>query len=167
MKFVNIESNSLGTPPFELITSSNPNNFMNDDAPTTQQDVRTYERPSCSYNSPRAPNSPTPKGVVQSTHKMDKLVSKICLEKPEREALHATTTLPPLIPRYNPLTKMSFLGSTGEWESGQANDHVPVKTFEPIDKIEEEHDPSPTSTAKSSLSSLKASDVHNTYEFWV
>ena len=92
VKIINIESNSMGTPPFELITSSNPNNFMNDDAPTTQQDVKTYKRPSCSYNAPRASTPPPSKGIMQSTHKMDQLVSKIYLEKPEREALHATTT---------------------------------------------------------------------------
>ena len=135
---------------------------MKEDAPTTHQEVQAYEGQSRTYIPPSASTSTTPKGIIKSKPKMDKLVIKIWQQKPESEAFHLTTTLDdtsiddsPVQPAGKKI-KLVFLDSTGEQESGQSNGQAPVKT--PNDNIEEEHDPAPNSPANSSISSLHASN---------
>ena len=53
VKIHSIEPDSPGTPPFEIVTSSNPNDFMNDNNESTQAN-----QPSCSYSPPVQKTSP-------------------------------------------------------------------------------------------------------------
>ena len=69
VKIRSIEPESPGTPPFEIVTSSDPNDFMNDNNQSTQAN-----QPSCSYS---APVQKRPKGIMKSTPRLDKIVNKI------------------------------------------------------------------------------------------
>ena len=103
---------------------------------------------------------------------MEKLVSNVWQQKPTtREALHATTKLDEIstddstVQSANNILKVVYLDSTGDQDSGQANDQLAVETFVPSGIIEEEHDPAPSSPAKSSISGLLTSNFYNPEEF--
>ena len=68
VKIHSIQPESPGTPPFEIITSSDPHDFMNDNNESTESN-----QPSCSY-SPPVQNRP--QGIMKSTPKLDKIVTK-------------------------------------------------------------------------------------------
>ena len=73
VKKLNVETDSPGTPPYEIVTSSNPNDFMNDNNEPTQC-AQEPSQPSCSYSTPIEPE---PKGIIKSTPRMDRIVNKI------------------------------------------------------------------------------------------
>ena len=80
VKIHSIQPESPGTPPFETITSSDPHDFMNDNNESTQAN-----QPSCSY-SPPVQNRP--QGIMKSTPRLDKIVTKIW-----NQPNHESTTL--------------------------------------------------------------------------
>ena len=75
VKIMNIESDSPGTPHIEIITSSNPNYFMQDANERTNETTsnshlqNSPSQPSCSYS--------PPKGTMKSSPKNDKIVDKM------------------------------------------------------------------------------------------
>ena len=93
VKFISIESDSLGIPPIEVITLSNYINFMNDDVPNTEKDFHSNEGPSCSYQTPSTSMSQAPYCIMKSTPKKDKLVDKIWQQKPDHVVVQTTFTL--------------------------------------------------------------------------
>ena len=74
VKIMSVESDSPRTPPIEIITSSNPNDFMQDTNEQPQPTTSTTHLqhspglPSCSYT--------PPKGIMKSSPKIDKTVEK-------------------------------------------------------------------------------------------
>ena len=73
VKKLNVGSDSPWTPPYEFVTSSNPNDFMNDNNEPTQC-AQEPSQPSCSYSTPIEAE---PKGIIKSTPRMDRIVNKI------------------------------------------------------------------------------------------
>ena len=69
VKIHSIEPESPGTPPFEIVTSSDPNDFMNDNNESTKAN-----QPSCSYS---PPVQKRPQGIMKFTPRLDKIVNKI------------------------------------------------------------------------------------------
>ena len=82
VKIHNIDADSPGTPPFDILTSSDPNDFMIDNNEQTQASTTDYQL--CSFLQPSQRScaySPAiekrPQGIMKSTPRMDKIVSKI------------------------------------------------------------------------------------------
>ena len=73
-----IESDSPGIPPSEIVTSSDPNDFMNDNNEATREN-----QPSCSYSTPLQQR---PQGIMKSTPRIDKIVDKIW-NQPNHESI--------------------------------------------------------------------------------
>ena len=63
---------------------------MNDTQQDSQQLDAQFDRPSCSYSTAINEKNPVPKGIMMSTPKMDKFVTKI-LQQPDSEQVQATT----------------------------------------------------------------------------
>ena len=80
VKIHSIEPESPGTPPFGIVTSSDPNDFMNDNNESTQAN-----QPSCSYT---PPVQKFPQGIMKSTPSLDKILDKIW-----NQPNHESTTL--------------------------------------------------------------------------
>ena len=73
VKGFHIPSESPGTS-YEVITSANPNDFMNTDHESPSRDIG---EPSCSYTIHNSPDVSQPKRIINSTPKIDKIVNKI------------------------------------------------------------------------------------------
>ena len=191
VKIHSIEPESPGTPPFEIVTSSDPNDFMNDNNESTQSN-----QPSCSYSPTVQKRS---QGIMKSTPKLDKIVNKIW-NQPNHEGTTLDNSSTDDFPIQPPILQIEvvYLDSTTSnnadvpvvdiSEDTTAN-NPEVPRVEPPENIppisnnelpmddsskdiqeeppihEEEHKTPATSPAKSSISSIHMSDFYNQDEF--
>ena len=129
--------------------------------------MQPHEGPSISYNCSSMPTSSTPKNNVKPTPNMNKVVVKIW-QKTRRNGRNDYSGC--YIRRRFPDTtrqKEHIVRQHQRRKSSQANDWGNVEIFAPGDNIEEEHDLALFSPAKSSISSLHASNFYNPEQFGV
>ena len=193
VKIHSIQPESPGTPPFEIITSSDPHDFVNDNNESTQAN-----QPSCSY-SPPVQNRP--QGIMKSTPRLDKIVTKNW-NRPNYESATLDNSSADDFPIQPPIRQIEvvYLDTTTSDTTTNAGipvidliedttaNHPDVQMVElpedtppsnnelPMDETpkeiqeeppihEEEHKTPATSPTKSSISSIHMSDFHNQDEF--
>ena len=141
---INIAADSPGTPPFEMFTSTHPDDFMKDEQQTPQQKDTSADGPSCSFTPPITKTSTKPTDIMKSTSKIDKRVKKIWQQKPDHEALQATTTLDDSstedYPVQPPIKKVElvYLDSTESTENTGEQDDSQAVNQEPADTTQDE-----------------------------
>ena len=86
VKVLNIELHFPGTRPFDILTSSNPDDAMNNKSEEREQATMQSNQLSCS-NSP-APKT-IPKGIMKSTPKLNKFVTKNLATTKPRTSHHS------------------------------------------------------------------------------
>ena len=190
VKIHNIQSESPGKKHFEIITSSDPQDFMMEsNEPTNQQQTSSSFSP---------PSRKLPQGIMKSTPKWDKLVEKIW-SQPNHESTGLEMSSTEDFPIQPPIKKVEvvYLDSTTSEIANTAdttiitisevnsenildeqapvndhpNDHQVQDTNDTNDVAittpanDEEHKSPSTSPAKSSISSLHTSDFFNPEEF--
>ena len=195
VKIHNIEPESPGTKPFEIITSSDPQDFMMDTNESTNQ-----QQASSSYSTPART---FPQGIMKSTPKWDKIVDKIW-SQPNHESTGLEMSSTEDFPIQQPIKKdeVVYLDSTTSENANTANTTIitisednsenipdepatePAPVNDPPNNHhiqttndtnndiaiaptanEEEHQTPSTSSAKSSISSVHTSDFFNPEEF--
>ena len=193
VKIHSIEPESPGTPPFEIVNSSDPNDFMNDNNESTQAN-----QPSCSYP---PPVKKRPQGKMKSTPRLDKIVNKIWNQpNHERTLDNSSADDFPIQPPIRQI-EVVYLDTTTSDNTTNADvpvvdlieditanhpdvpmvelpeDIPPINNDElPMDETskeiqeeppihEEEHKTPAMSPAKSSISSIHMSDFYNQDEF--
>ena len=194
VKIHSIEPESPGTPPFEIVTSSDPNDFMNDNNESTQAN-----QPSCSYS---PPVQKRPQGIMKSTPRLDKIVDKIW-NQPNHERTTFDNSSADDFPIQPPIRQIEVvnLDTTTSDNTTNADVHVvdliednttnhpdvpmvemsedipPINNDElPMDEApkeiqeeppihEQEHKTPASSPAKSSISSIHISDFYKQDEF--
>ena len=185
VKIHNIDSDSPGTPPFEIITSSDPNDFMIDNNEQTQASTTDHQlcsfsqpsQPSCAYS---PPIEKRPQGIMKFTPRMDKIVSKIW-KQPNHEVTTKDDSATEDFPIQPPIKKIEAVYLDTTTSDNTRNPDVPIVEITddtppaneeepPVNKEEspaneEEHRKPGTSPAKSSISSIHASDFYNQDEF--
>ena len=185
LKIHNIDADSPGTPPFVIITSSDPNDFMIDNneqtqASTTDHQLGPVSQPSQSSCGYSPPIEKRPQGIMKSTPRMDKIVSKIWKE-PNHEVNTKDDSSTEVFPIQPPIKKIElvYLDTTTSDnttnadvpiveitdDTPPANEEEPPANNEEHTASEEEHRTPATSPAKSSTSSIHASDFYNQDEF--
>ena len=170
VKVINIESDSPGTRPSEIIVSCNPDDLMDENQQESQQKNTQADRPSCSYSPVIMEPNAIPKGIMKSS---PKLVKKI-YQQPIHEQNQATTLDDssaddyPVLPPIKQI-EVVYLDSTkstaniGEQDNSQTSQQAPPETRQV--ELEEEREPVSIFPAKSSISSLHASDFYSPEEF--
>ena len=188
-----IEPDSPGIPPFKIVNSSDPNDFMNDNNEAAQAN-----QPSGSYS---PPVQQRPQGIMKSTPRLDKIVDKIW-NQPNHESTALDNSSADDFPIQPPIrqTEVVYLHKTTSKNNTNADvpivelvedtpaDHPDVPMVEltedtpppnaelPKDESpkeaqeeppvhDEEHKTPATSPAKSSISSIHTSDFYNQDEF--
>ena len=124
VKIHSIEPESPGTPPFEIVTSSNPNDFMNDNNESTQAN-----QPSCSYP---PPVQNRPQGIMKSTPRLDKIVKKIW-NQPSNESTTLDNSSADDFPIQPPIRQIEVVYLDTTISDNTTNADVPV-----VDLIEED-----------------------------
>ena len=181
VKVLNIPLESPGTS-YEIITSASPNDFMHTDHKNPSRDIGEL---SCSYTLPNLPDVVQPKGIMKSIRKVDKNVNKISKRQQPVEDTPQTQDNMTVVTIEDtstddspgqPAMKIEIINlkSTDE-QTKLENDPRNEQTENPenastlanahTEHTEKEHDPATTSSAKSSISDLHASDFFNPSEF--
>ena len=186
VKIHNIDADSPGNPPFEIITSSDPNDFMIDNNEQTQASTTDHQlcsfsqpsQPSCAYS---PPIEKRPQGIMKSTPWMDKIVPKIW-KQPNHEVTTKDDSSTEDFPVQRPIKKIEvvYLDATTSTDHTTnldvpiveitddirpANEEEPPVNNEESPANKEEHRTPATSLSKSSISSIHASDFYNQDEF--
>ena len=194
VKIHSIEPESPETPPFKIVTSSDPNNFMNDNNESTQSN-----QPSSSYS---PPVQKRPQGIMKSTPRLDKIVNRIW-NQPNHESTSLGNSSADGFPIQPPIRPIEVVYLDTTTSDNTTNADVPVveliedttanhpdvpmvelpEDISPINKYEltmdetskeiqeeppiheEEHKTPVTSPAKSSISNIHISAFYNQDEF--
>ena len=122
VKIHSIEPESPGTTPFEIVTSSDPNDFMNDNNESTQAN-----QPSCSYS---PPVQKRPQGIMKSTLRLDKIVK--IWNQPNHESTTLNNSSADDFPIQPPIRQIEVVYLDTTTSDNTTNADVPV-----VDLIEE------------------------------
>ena len=175
---MNIESDSP-EPPFEIITSSNPNDFMqdqNEQTQTTTGNSQSHDFPShssCSYSPPKC--------TMKSTPRLEKIIDKIWKQPSYEEVITLGDSSTEDFPIQPPIRQIEvvFLDSSQNMQNTGTQDNDGVQNIDgspaaiqeeitadmPPVNTDEEHAPTSASPAKSSISSIHPNDFYNSDEF--
>ena len=173
---MSIELESPGTPPIEIITSSNPNDFMQDTNEQPQPTTSTTHLqhspglPSCSYT--------PPKGIMKSSPKK-KIVEKIWKSPGHDEVTILGESSTEDFPVQPPIKQIEvvFLDSSENTQNTGTQDETTnqaetpaitgneLTSDNPNANTDEERAPLSTSPTKSSISSIHPNDFYNPDEF--
>ena len=163
----NIGSDSPETLQFKILTSSDPNDFMHDNNEPAQ--ASTTDQPSCSYSPPMEQR---PHGTMKSTPRMDRIVTNIWKQpNPEEvttidDSSNEDFPQPPIKNIEVVYPDSSENTPTIDNTNVDANEDVPIEAQEadlPVN--DEDHTTATTSLAKSSISTIHASDFYNQDDF--
>ena len=125
-----IEPDSPGTPPFEIVTSSDPNDFINDNNELTQ--ASTVDHPSCSSIQPNQTCcsysqslQKRPQGIMKLTPRMDKIVAKIWTQ-PNHETTAIEDSSADDFPIQPPIKKIEVVYLDTTTSENTTNPNVPM-----------------------------------------
>ena len=115
VKIHSIEPESPGTPPFEIVTSSDPNDFMIDNKEPTQD--------TSGSSSPLV--TKRPQGIMKSTPRIDKIVNKIW-SQPSHERITIDNSSADDFPIQPPIRKIEVVYLDTTTSENTTNADVPV-----------------------------------------
>ena len=192
---MNIESDSPRTPPFEIITSSNPNDFLQDENEQTQ--TTTGNSQSHDFPSHSSCSCSPPEGTMKSTPRLEKIIDKIWKQPSHEEVINLGDSSTEDFPIHSPIRQIDvvFLDSSentqntgtqdkdvtqdndGTHEVDETTDNDGVQNIDgspaaiqeeitaDMPPVNTDEEPASASPAKSSISSIHLNDFYNSDEF--